>query len=56
LAAAGVCLPADKAAPIVAHCGSGGRGGRAVMLLAQLGYTNAHNGGGPAHITKALGL
>ena len=45
LVAAGVELPADLSEPIVCHCGSGGRGGRAALLLEELGYVNVHNGG-----------
>lgn len=56
LAAAGVKLPEDKSAPIVTHCGSGGRGGRAAGLLRFLGHTGAHNGGGPKRITEAFAL
>jgi rhodanese-related sulfurtransferase len=54
LQAAGVALPEDKSAAIITHCGSGGRGGRAATLLQDLGFTNVHNGGGPAHLYTAL--
>lgn len=55
LAEAGVELPGPHDAPIITHCGSGGRGGRAQRLLMEMGYTNVHNGGGPSHISAALG-
>lgn len=54
IAAAGVKLPLDKLHPIVTHCGSGGRGGRARDILKELGYKNVFNGGGPAHIASAF--
>ena len=53
LAAAGVELPADR--PIVTHCGSGGRGGKAAAILRGLGY-DAHNGGSPANVAAALAI
>ena len=53
LVAAGVELPADRSAPIICHCGSGGRGGRAALFLEELGYLNVHNGGGPSHIAQS---
>eukprot|EP00435_Cladocopium_sp_Y103_P021299 s287_g5.t1 len=55
LSAAGVTLPAKEKA-IITHCGSGGRGGRACEILRGLGYSNCHNGGGPAHIASARGI
>ena len=54
LAKAGIALPEDRTASIVAHCGHGARGGKATAFLRDLGYTNAVNGGGPAHIAEAL--
>ena len=51
VAAAGLALPRDR--PVVTHCGSGGRGGRAAELLCDAGY-DAYNGGGPAHVASAL--
>eukprot|EP00656_Telonema_subtile_P001922 TRINITY_DN10833_c0_g1_i4.p1 TRINITY_DN10833_c0_g1~~TRINITY_DN10833_c0_g1_i4.p1 ORF type:complete len:147 (-),score=24.72 TRINITY_DN10833_c0_g1_i4:137-577(-) len=50
----GVELPQDLGAPIVTHCGGGGRGGRAAALLRDLGFLNVHNGGGPRHIASAF--
>ena len=50
-AAAGLALPRDR--PVVTHCGSGGRGGKAAELLCDAGY-DAYNGGGPAHVASAL--
>jgi len=52
LQAAGA-LPADKTTPIITHCGSGGRGGKAAFILRQLGYFNVHNGGSPDNIRSA---
>ena len=43
-------LPKDR--PIITHCGSGGRGGKAAQHLRDAGY-DAYNGGGPAHIASA---
>ena len=43
-------LPKDR--PIITHCGSGGRGGKAAQHLRDAGY-DAYNGGGPAHISAA---
>ena len=54
LKTAGISLPTDKAAAIITHCGSGGRGGKAQAILHELGHTNVHNGGSPAHIAAAL--
>ena len=51
VAAAGLALPRDR--PVVTHCGSGGRGGKAAELLCDAGY-DAYNGGGPAHVASAL--
>ena len=45
-------LPADAAAAIITHCGSGGRGGKAAEHLCDAGF-EAYNGGGPAHIAAA---
>eukprot|EP00746_Dinoflagellata_sp_MGD_P092823 gnl/MRDRNA2_/MRDRNA2_36715_c0_seq1.p1 gnl/MRDRNA2_/MRDRNA2_36715_c0~~gnl/MRDRNA2_/MRDRNA2_36715_c0_seq1.p1 ORF type:complete len:367 (+),score=90.72 gnl/MRDRNA2_/MRDRNA2_36715_c0_seq1:79-1179(+) len=47
------CLPKDKAAPIITHCGAGGRGGKAAAVLKGLGFTNVHNGGSPDNIRAA---
>mmetsp|Transcript_104185 Transcript_104185/g.222646 ORF Transcript_104185/g.222646 Transcript_104185/m.222646 type:complete len:126 (+) Transcript_104185:33-410(+) len=52
LEAAG-CLPADKGAAIITHCGQGGRGGKSATVIADLGYTNVHNGGSPDNIRAA---
>eukprot|EP00441_Pelagodinium_beii_P019055 CAMPEP_0197661712 /NCGR_PEP_ID=MMETSP1338-20131121/51619_1 /TAXON_ID=43686 ORGANISM="Pelagodinium beii, Strain RCC1491" /NCGR_SAMPLE_ID=MMETSP1338 /ASSEMBLY_ACC=CAM_ASM_000754 /LENGTH=453 /DNA_ID=CAMNT_0043239319 /DNA_START=42 /DNA_END=1399 /DNA_ORIENTATION=- len=52
LQAAG-CLPEDKSTPIITHCGSGGRGGKAALILRELGYFNVHNGGSPDGIRSA---
>ena len=46
-------LPKDR--PIITHCGSGGRGGKAAQHLRDAGY-DAYNGGGPAHVASALKL
>ena len=43
-------LPKDR--PIITHCGSGGRGGKAAQHLCDAGF-EAYNGGGPAHIASA---
>ena len=43
-------LPKDR--PIITHCGSGGRGGKAAEHLCDAGF-EAYNGGGPAHIASA---
>ena len=51
VAAAGLALPRDR--PVVTHCGSGGRGGKAAQHLRDAGY-DAYNGGGPAHVASAL--
>ena len=53
IAAAGLALPRDR--PVVTHCGSGGRGGKAAQHLRDAGY-DAYNGGGPAHVASALKL
>ena len=45
-----VTLPKDR--PIITHCGSGGRGGKAAEHLCDAGF-EAYNGGGPAHIAAA---
>ena len=45
-----VALPKDR--PIITHCGSGGRGGKAAEHLCDAGF-EAYNGGGPAHIAAA---
>ncbi|CAL1135749.1 unnamed protein product [Cladocopium goreaui] len=55
LSAAGVTLPPKEKA-IITHCGTGGRGGKACEILRGLGYSNCHNGGGPAHIASARGI
>lgn len=54
LQAAGA-LPADLGKPVISHCGSGGRGGKTALILRQLGYWNAHNGGSPDNIRAARG-
>jgi rhodanese-related sulfurtransferase len=41
-----------KDAPVITHCGGGGRGQKAKDALEKMGYTNVINGGGPA--VKAL--
>ena len=43
-------LPPDsvpKDAPMITHCGGGGRGQLAKEYLEKNGYTNVLNGGGP---------
>lgn len=40
-------------APIITHCGKGGRGGRAAAALIDLGFEEVHNGGGPDIIRAA---
>ena len=42
----------NKSTPIITHCGSGGRGGKAAEHLCDAGF-EAYNGGGPAHIAAA---
>src|SRR5690606_22483166 len=44
-----------KDATIYAHCGSGGRSGRAVLALANHGYKKAYNLGGLRDWVKAGG-
>ena len=41
-----------RGSPIITHCGSGGRGGKAAEHLCDAGF-EAYNGGGPAHIASA---
>jgi len=41
-------LPADKTAPLVLHCRSGSRAKAAAAFLAERGYTDLTNAGGPA--------
>lgn len=36
-------LPADKAAPVLVYCASGGRSAKAAKALAALGYTSVHD-------------
>ena len=50
----GVELPSE--APIVVHCGRGGRAERVRGFLKDLGYENVYNGGNPSHLADALGL
>ena len=45
----------SKDIPIITHCGSGGRGGKASEILRSLGY-NAYNGGSTAHIAASRGV
>ena len=45
-----IALSKDR--PIITHCGSGGRGGKAAEHLCDAGF-EAYNGGGPAHIAAA---
>ena len=45
-----------RATPIILYCASGARSEQALSLLQQLGYTDAHNGGGAAHLAKHLNL
>ena len=50
LEAAGVWATLEQRgtdAPIITHCGAGGRGGKACDAMTKLGFTNVHNGGGP---------
>eukprot|EP00449_Zooxanthella_nutricula_P019968 CAMPEP_0198535816 /NCGR_PEP_ID=MMETSP1462-20131121/39914_1 /TAXON_ID=1333877 /ORGANISM="Brandtodinium nutriculum, Strain RCC3387" /LENGTH=214 /DNA_ID=CAMNT_0044265761 /DNA_START=104 /DNA_END=746 /DNA_ORIENTATION=- len=47
------CLPEDKGAAVITHCGAGGRGGKACTVIKSLGYTNVHNGGSPDNIRAA---
>mmetsp|Transcript_98092 Transcript_98092/g.219740 ORF Transcript_98092/g.219740 Transcript_98092/m.219740 type:complete len:126 (-) Transcript_98092:127-504(-) len=49
------CLPEDKGAAIITHCGAGGRGGKSAAVIAWMGYTNVHNGGSPDGIRAARG-
>lgn len=53
LEAAG-CLLADKGAPIITHCGGGGRGQKSADFIRALGFTNVHNGGNADTIRAAL--
>lgn len=48
-------IPQDKATPIVAYCAVGGRSGKCLERLAELGYTNLVNGINPAQMRQALG-
>mmetsp|Transcript_86466 Transcript_86466/g.244266 ORF Transcript_86466/g.244266 Transcript_86466/m.244266 type:complete len:394 (-) Transcript_86466:274-1455(-) len=41
-------LQQEKSAPLVVHCRSGARAGKAIAFLRGLGYTDLTNGGGPA--------
>ena len=38
---------AEKDAPIITHCGGGGRGQKSKEWLEKKGFTNVINGGGP---------
>ena len=49
------CLPADKAAAIITHCGGGGRGAKSQKVLLDMGFTNVHNGGSADAIRAAIG-
>lgn len=46
----------SRATPIILYCSSGARSEQALGLLQQLGYTDAHNGGGAVHLAKHLNL
>jgi len=48
-------IPA-RATPIILYCASGARSEQALSMLQQLGYTDAHNGGGAVHLAKHLNL
>lgn len=48
-------LPADKAAPVLVYCASGGRSAKAAALLAKLGYTSVHDLAGGIRAWKADG-
>jgi len=47
-------LPKDKDKAIITHCGSGGRGAKAMDFLEEMGYTNVINGGSASRINAAL--
>ena len=40
-------LPTNKESPLIIHCRSGGRATRAAAFLAEQGYQNILNAGGP---------
>ena len=44
----------DKSTPIIVFCAVGGRAGRVVDALQQLGYTLAMNGGGVDGLKEAM--
>lgn len=47
----------NKEAPIITHCCEiGKRASKAEELLTNMGYTNVHNGGNSANISRVLGL
>jgi rhodanese-related sulfurtransferase len=43
LAARAAGLPADKGAPVLVYCASGGRSAKAAKALAAMGYTSVHD-------------
>jgi rhodanese-related sulfurtransferase len=45
-----------RATPIILYCASGARSEQALGLLQKMGYTDAHNGGGAAHLAERLQL
>lgn len=49
-------LPADKEAPILVYCLSGGRSARAAGQMAKAGYTQVHNLSGGINAWKSAGL
>ena len=49
-------LPDDKNAPIITHCGRGGRGQKAKVLLTEMGYTQVINGGNAEYIAAVRAM
>lgn len=45
-----------RATPIILYCASGARSEQGLSLLQNLGYTDAHNGGGAVELSHALQL
>jgi len=45
-----------RATPLILYCASGARSEQALGLLRQLGYSDAHNGGGAVHLAQELGV
>jgi len=45
-----------RATPIILYCASGARSEQALGVLQNLGYTDAHNGGGAVQLAQVLSL